>query len=148
MKFIKPMEVAREYRRSFVRDQYHPSGTWEYRAPGSLKRSPRANTSWTSTNLDHGFLDRCKEPVCRVNHPNPQMQRRGTEIRVSVMPWSRGSYLDIRQYMNGHGTGRGILLHLDIIKALLPNIIYAVRQMELEDTRDPKEITTVEVING
>lgn len=147
MRFIKPMEVWREMRRSFNHDS-GIAGRYEHRAPASLKRSPRANTAWVSHHLNHEFLDLCKEPVCRVNHPNPMMQRKGTEIRVSIMPWSRGSYLDIRQYMHGHGTGRGILLHLDIIKVLLPEIIMAVRRMEMEDTRDPKEITTVEVING
>lgn len=43
-------------------------------------------------------------------------------------------------------TGRGILLHLDVIKVLLPELIGAVRRMEMEDTREPEDIQPVRVV--
>jgi len=64
------------------------------------------------------------------------------------MPWSRGSYLDIRLYKLGGPTNIGILLHLDIMSAILPEIIAAVRRMENEDTREPDDKAEIVVNRG
>ena len=115
------------------------SGIAKYRVPkepGRNKRIQRSNF-WPGKRLDYEFLEKCKEVVCRVQHPTNYYQKQEVEFRVSIMSWSRGSYLDIRQYKRNKPCAVGILLHLDIISAILPDVIAAVRRMENEDVREP-----------
>ena len=142
MAFEKPNEV----RRSFAQD----SNIARYRVPkgpGKNKRVHRTNF-WPGKRLDYEFLEKCKEVVCRVSHPTGYYQKQDLEYRVSIMSWSRGSYLDIRQYKKDHPCAVGILLHLDIVSAMLPNIIAAVRRMETEDTREPEQKASPKVISA
>jgi len=105
-----------------------------------------ANGFWKKRkNLNFDFLERCKEIFCRIPHPNNMMRRRGVVYHVSKMYWSRAGYIDIRTYVRGTATGRGIFLHLDVIKAMLPELIAAVRELEAADNRDPETIQPVEV---
>lgn len=142
-------KTPKETKRSFAQDSRVRSYKVPYRSKVASpnKRMHRKKADfWPGNKLDYAFLEKCKEVVCRIPHPNAYYRHRGTEYRVTIMPWSRGSYLDIRTYVQGGPTGRGILLHLDIISAMLPEIIAAVRRMENEDGRDKK--TPVEVIRA
>jgi len=109
-------------------------------------------TAWPSTRLNYEFLGKCKELICRIPHPSRRYSHKGMEYHLSILPWSRGSYVDIRAHFirpeGAKPTGRGILLHLDVIKVLLPELIAAVRQMEMDDTRDEHLKTKVEVLYG
>lgn len=107
----------------------------------------RASNKWPRGKVNYAFLETCKEVVCRVIHPT-QFFRQSVqmEYRISIMPWSRGSYIDIRQYKLGGPTGVGILLHLDVIQAMLPELIATVRRMENEDSREPENKAKPEVI--
>jgi len=80
------------------------------------------------------------------------MKHKGTEYVLSIMPWSRGSYVDIRvHHLVGeklNPTAQGVLLHLDVVSALLPELIGAVRRLENEDTREPEQKAQVSVIRS
>jgi len=144
VKFTPPAEV----RRSFMADN---TGIAEKRTPHPnwQKRRPWKTNHWPREMLGYSFLERCKEVVCTVKHPTGWHKRRwNSEYRVSIMPWSRGSYLDIRLYKLGGPTNIGILLHLDIMSAILPEIIAAVRRMENEDTREPDKKAEIVVERG
>ena len=101
--------------------------------------------NWLDGRLNYEFLDRCKETVCRIVHPSGYHNKfkydgvTKMEIRLSIMPWSHGSYLDIRKYYGDKSTSNGILLHVDVMAAILPDLIAAVRKMEAEDTREPEQ---------
>ena len=143
MSFVRPAEI----RRSFASD----SAITRFRVPGYAykipkeKRVQRANF-WPGTRLDYEFLESSKEVVCRVKHPTGYFKHKGKEIRLSIMPWSRGAYVDIRYYTNGHQSPVGILLHQDILVALLPDLIATARRLEREDQREPDQKAKVEVV--
>ena len=145
MGFGKPQDV----RRSFAKD----SKITKFRVPAhSLhackeKRVQRTNF-WSGGRLDYEFLERCKEIVCRIQHPTGYYRHKKVEYRLSVLRWSRGSYVDIRQYHDGMPSPTGILLHLDIISELLPELVSTVRQLQLEDTRDDDKKAKIEVIRA
>ena len=108
-------------------------------------RMKRAN-NWPKDRLDYDFLERCKELKLRIIHPNKYLQHRDVEYRLAVMYWSRGAYIDIRKYCGGRGAAEGILLHQDIWKVLLPELIAALREVEMVDTRDPETVWPIETI--
>ena len=113
------------------------------------RRYPRKRTSggmWPKGCLDYEFLERCKEVLCRVKHPNMYFQHLETEYRFSRLRWSRGSYFDLRKYVFGRPTGSGILLHQDIWEVLLSEVIAGVRDAQFEDVRDAEQKQRVEVI--
>jgi len=56
--------------------------------------------------------------------------------------------VDIRQYQGGMPTPTGILLHLDVISELLPELIQTVRTLQLNDTRDDDKKAKIEVIRA
>ena len=103
----------------------------------------------SQTRLDYEYIESCKEVICRIPHPT-WSQRHGypKEFRLSLLRWSRGCYIDIRQYAGAQATSTGILLHLDVISALLPELITLVRAMEAEDIREPEQKAQVEVFYG
>jgi len=105
------------------------------------------NNNWPKGHLDYAFLERCKEVICRIPHPNNWFKHKDRHYRVSVIPWSRGGYVDIRTYFGDKSSGRGVLLHLDVIKAMLPSIAEAVHRLETQyDTREPGEAQPVTVV--
>lgn len=145
MAFSKPTEI----RRSFARDSNIAKRGPARKQPGEKreKRIQRTNY-WPGGKLNYEFLESCKEVVCRVKHPTAYMRHLDTEYRVSTMPWSRGYYVDIRQYKKGGPTSVGILLHLDVIAAILPDLIAAVHKLELLDDREPEKKAKIEVIQA
>ena len=120
-----------------------------YHVPVPKPNDKRRHTNhWPGTKLNYEALERCKEVVCRAEHPTAYYRHRKTEYRVSIMPWSRGAYLDIRMYKNGGPSPTGILLHLDVISAILPEIIGAVRRLENEDTRSEEQKAKIVVVHA
>lgn len=115
--------------------------------PAKNKRAHRTNY-WPGERLDYDFLERCKEFICRIPHPTGYYKHRKAEYRLSVLPWSQGAYVDIRVYLNGVPSSRGILLHLDVIKELLPELINTVRQLDNADVREPDKRAKIEVIRA
>ena len=113
--------------------------------PGIGNKRRQRHGNWFNGRLNYEFLNRCKETVCRIIHPSSFHKKwyykngSHTEVRLSILPWSNGAYLDIRKYFRGGAQPVGILLHLDIMSAILPEIIAAVRRMESEDTREPNQ---------
>ena len=137
--FTEPTQV----RRSFALDSAITSKL-KPRTKISEKRS-RRSTTWPKKTLDYAYLEKCKELVCSLKHPTQYFKYKDAEYRVSIMQWSRGSYLDIRMYKRGGPTSTGILLHLDVVSALLPEIIGAVQRMEDSDTRDEAQKNSLQV---
>lgn len=147
-------EGPQEVRRSFEKNQLKDYGQPPIET-AKKRRNPRKHVStnqWPQGRLNYKFLNRCKEIVCRIPHPTGHMRYKGAEYVLSIMPWSRGSYVDIRmQYLvQGvlHPTGQGILLHLDVINALLPELIGAVRRMDNEDGREPEQKAQIRVLRS
>lgn len=145
-----PQEVRRSFERNQLRDYGQPPIE-----TAKKRKNPRKHVStnqWPHGRLNYGFLNRCKEIICRIPHPTAHMKHKGVEYVLSIMPWSRGSYVDIRVHYSVNGqlqpTGQGVLLHLDVISALLPELIGAVRRMENEDTREPEQKAQVSVIRS
>ena len=142
----------REARRSFELSSYiRPPRLQRPREYRDDQRAPRLRRSraggvWTTRRLDYNFLERCKEVVCRVKHPNAYFQHVNTEYRLSIMRWSRGAYLDLRKYRNDLPSGEGVLIHQDIWEELLPELIAAVRRVQCDDTRESEQKQKVEVI--
>ena len=62
------------------------------------------------------------------------------------MRWSRGAYIDIRMYQQGSPKPMGILLHLDVMSAILPDLVMAVHKLEFEDERDQDKKAKIEVV--
>ena len=135
----------REVRRSFELSSYiRPPRLQRPREYRDDQRAPRLRRSraggvWTTRRLDYNFLERCKEVVCRVKHPNAYFQHVNTEYRLSIMRWSRGAYLDLRKYRNDLPSGEGVLIHQDIWEELLPELIAAVRRVQCDDTRESEQ---------
>src|SRR5438876_892758 len=92
-----------------------------------LKNSKRANRNqtdysgnhWPKTRLDYEVMEKAKILVDTVEYIRRERKRKPEagpwvkEIRVSILPWSRSGYMDIRFYIKGQSTGRGILCHID-----------------------------------
>ena len=112
------------------------------------QRMHRTNGNWPTNQVRYEVLEKLKEVVCRIQHPNLYFRHFKQEIRVSILRWSRGSYLDIRNYRNGSPTGVGILLHVDIASKLLPDIVGAIRRMELEDSREDTQKQRITVVHA
>ena len=113
------------------------------------RRVPKKRTAggmWTKNRLDYMFLERCKEIICRIKHPNKYFQHTETEYRFSRLRWSRGSYFDLRKYVYGQPTGTGILLHQDIWEVLLSEVVAAIREAQFEDAREEGQKQPVEMI--
>lgn len=140
MAFENPGDVRRTFERSSEALARRKSGA------AKLGKKSKKSNFWPRGKIDYDFLEKCKEVVCRVKHPTAMYKYKDIEYRVSIMNWSRGSYLDVRQYKKGKPTGAGILLHLDIINAILPEINAAVRRMDNEDSREPENKSKPEVI--
>ena len=144
MPFARPSEVRRSFSRDSAITRFRIPG-YAYKVPKE-KRVQRTNF-WPGTRLDYDYLERCKEVVCRVIHPTGYFKHKGKEIRLSVLPWSRGAYVDIRYYhKDGQQSPVGILLHQDIMAALLPDLIATVRRLGMEDQREPEQKAKVEVV--
>ena len=142
MEIPKPAEVRRSFAKGVkpvVRVGALPAGQ---RKMSRMHRTTR----WTGERLDYAFIEKCKELVCWLNHPSAMIRRKGRTIRLSVMPWSRGVYVDLRHYSGkGIPMAQGILLHLDIISKLLPDLITLVHRLEMEDQREPEQKAKIEV---
>ena len=143
----------------FIQKPGQPIKREFYGNPDIVTRKPRPGgkdkrrvqtkrTQWPTGRLDYEFMEKCKQVICRIPHPNKAQAHRGAEFRLSRMPWSRSEYIDIRTYVNGKPTGRGILLHFDIAKALLPELITLVQTLDVEETREPQDIQPVKLILG
>lgn len=130
-------------KRSFSND----SAIKKYRTPkppSSISRRTQRTNFWPGGKLDYEFLESCKEFICSVPHPTAYYKHKGREYRLSILRWSRGSYIDLRMYTaDGKPTPTGILLHIDIADKLLPEIVDAVRKMVLEDTREVSQRASV-----
>lgn len=147
MSFKTPQEV----RKSFARDNQITKDRPPPRIPKN-KRVQRTNY-WPGSRLDYEFLDRCKEFICRIPHPTGYYKNKGKELRLSSLSWGHGSYVDIRYYHRGRdgrvvGGPVGILLHLDMISALLPELVALVRRLEMQDPREPEQKASIEVLPG
>jgi len=141
MAFDKPADV----RNTFA----DPKIASRKRIRPKAQKNPRMRShKWPNKQLNYETLEACKEVVVRVRHPNTYYKHKNTEIRVSIMRWSRASYLDIRMYKNGISCGAGVLLHVDIASAILPDIVSAIRKMEMEDSREPEQKNKIEVIQA
>ena len=141
MDFARPADVRRQF-------SERTSAIMKRHIPVPKPNDKRRHTNhWPGSRLDYAFLERCKEVICRAKHPTAYYKHKDVEYRVSIMPWSHGSYLDIRTYQNGYPKPTGILLHLDIASAILPDIIAAVRQMENMDTRDVGQKSKIQVLH-
>ena len=138
--FNKPTESKRSFGRDSAIKKPRTSN------PAGGKRSHRASF-WPAGRLDYDYLESCKEFVCAIPHPNEYYRHRGSHYRLSILRWSRGSYIDIRQYTKaGKPTGAGMLLHIDVADKLLPELSDAIRKLVLEDTREPEKKTPVDVV--
>ena len=140
-----PAEIRRSFEGDGPTKFRHPKPISERKSPSG--RRIHKHNLWPGKRLDYEFLERCKEFICRVPRASGFMKHMDTEYRVSVIPWSRGSYIDIRMYRKNSPTGVGMLLHIDIASAILPDIVAAVRRAEELDTREPEQKTIVEVIH-
>lgn len=140
-----PYEKPHFPRRSFAEN------ITKFRTPNksTRKRVRSHNTNyWPGTRLDYEFLERCKELVCRVDHPTALYTHRKVNYRVSILRWSHGAYIDIRKYYGDTPRAEGVLLHIDILGELLPEISAALRQLQIEDVRDDDKKAHVEIIRG
>ena len=118
----------------------------KYRVPINGANPRRRTNHWPGKKLNYEALEQLKEPVCKIAHPTGYYKfSANVEYRLSKMRWSRGAYVDLRQYKKGHPTGVGILLHLDVILALLPDLVTLVRTMESEDFREPEQKAQISV---
>lgn len=139
MSMLRPAEVRRSFKAISV-----PRTPSRRRGPAWVGLS---TNSWPKgTRLDYEFLERCKEPVCRVLHPTAWYRHKQREYRISIMPWSRGGYLDIRMYGFGRPLKTGILLHQDVLEALLPDLIWAAKRLAEMDEREPEQKAKVVAI--
>lgn len=134
-------------RRSFARD----SGIVKWREPKTFTDPPKnrrmhRTNCWPGGRLDYEFLEKCKQVVCRIEHPTQFYKHKRAEYRVSVMSWGRGGYVDIRLYKQGFPSPTGVLLHLDVFQKMLPGLVEALRILEQEDTRDPDSRAHVTVL--
>lgn len=156
MSFIKaPVTIKRSFdssskirsRRYIISRESRPEARSGYIPRKLINKITRtAGGRWPKNLLDYDFLDRCKEVVCRIRHPNGYFQHKDTEYRLSILRWSRGAYLDIRKYVCGQPTGQGILIHQDVWEVLFPELQAALREVQSQDTRDPEQIQKVRVI--
>lgn len=141
MSFIqKPADVRRSFSGVGPRTYHVPRVN-----PAKIPRAHRTNY-WPGNKLDYDFLERCKEFICRIPHPTGYYKYKKAEYRLSIIHWSQGAYVDVRMYLNGGPTSMGILLHLDVIKEMLPDLVAAVRQLDNEDMREPNKKAKIEVI--
>src|SRR3990167_5927701 len=138
-----PAEIRRSFEGEGPTKFHHPKPIAQ--RSGQVRNRIHKDNLWPRKRLDYSFLERCKEFICRVPRASGFMKHMDTEYRVSVIPWSRGSYIDIRMYRKNSPTGVGMLLHIDIASAILPDIVAAVRRAEELDTREPEQKTVVEV---
>lgn len=143
MALRKPSAVRRSFERSSAIVNKHIPVP----KPSRNKRIQRTN-HWPGAKLNYEFLEKCKEFVCRIKHPTAFYKHQDSEYRLAIMRWSRGSYIDIRLYSKGTPRPMGILLHLDVVSAMLPDLIAAVRQLQVEDDREEDKKANVEVISG
>lgn len=140
MSLKKPSEV----RKSFAQDSKIAKYRIPRTPPARNKRIQR-NNLWPGNRLDYEFLEKCKEVVCRVKHPTAYYKHQDSEYRISIMRWSRGAYIDIRLYSKGSPRPMGILLHLDVISAMMPDLLAAVRRLQVEDDREESQKPHLEV---
>lgn len=150
---IKPFEKPSEVRRAFGRNSglskwYVPKAIYTQKTRSSKGVGKAGGSQWPTKRLDYEFLNRCKIMVCRVPHPTQFLSKMGVEWQINILPWGRGSYLDIREYRKGQSNPKGLLLHLDVMKAILPEIVQAVRQMELDDQREEFQKADVQVLKA
>lgn len=140
--FPKPSEV----RRSFAHD--NPIGLWKKAAvlrKSVPKRAHQGPPNKWPRQLDYEFLETCKELIASVPHPTNHLRRRKWEYRISRLRWSRGAYMDLRLYKDGHGTSVGILLHQDLLQAILPVMSRLEASMAMEDAREESQKAKIEL---
>jgi hypothetical protein len=97
-------------------------------------RKERSPNQWTRERLDYAQLEAAKHLVAAITYkevPPSKKSPKGylRELRVSVLPWSKAGYVDLRFYINGGSTGQGLLVHLDKWPALLAACIQADREV-------------------
>ena len=140
MPFEKPSTVRRSFARDSAPVEWRPTDeAIPFKKSKNVQTQATRKRHWPKR-LDYQFLEGCKEVICRIEHPTAYYKHPGmgrSEYRLSVMPWSRGAYVDIRMYRGGRPTARGILLHLDVAQVLLPELVRTIHRMEAEDTREP-----------
>jgi len=110
----------------------------------------KMNMKWKN-NHDYTLLNTVSIVHCRIPHPNPFMGRdgKGIEFHLREVPWSGSQYVDIRKCHTKTGYyGKGILLHYDVMKAMLPYLLGLMQELEARETREPEHIRKVEVFDG
>ena len=143
VEFIKPSVVRNTFERdSAVRIKNIPQASLKAKPN---KRIQRTN-NWPASRLNYEAMERLKQVYARAKHPTGWYRAQNSEYRVCIMPWSRAAYLDIRLYKKGKPGPIGILLHYDVISALLPYINHAVQAMAKFDTREPDKKAVIEVL--
>lgn len=135
---------------SDVRNSFAGKGPTKYHTPnlsGSREKRIQRTNFWPGKRLDYSRLEQLKEFVCRVKHPTAYYKRaKDAEYRVSILHWSRGSYLDIRMYYGGHPTAMGLLMHQDVASIIVPELFAALRTLEMNDTREEEQKAKPELI--
>jgi Transcriptional Coactivator p15 (PC4) len=117
--------------------------------PKAKAKPRKMNMQWKTPNkADYNALNAAMIVHCRITHPNPMMSKgRGVEYRLRELPWSEMAYVDIRKYYTRSGNyGKGLMLHYDVWKALLPHLLTLLRDLESRDHRDPQWIRKVDVV--
>jgi hypothetical protein len=101
--------------------------------PGKPKRARygdiTARNKWPRVKLDYEQLEKAKILIDIITLTSIPDKGYIKEVRVSIMPWSKSGYLDIRTYIKGKPTGRGILIHIDHISQFLSSVISAEREI-------------------
>lgn len=92
-------------------------------------RKPRNN--WTRKRLDYAALEAAKLLIGEVPYKSLAGGEFTKDIRVSVLPWSRSGYVDIRVYIKKRSTGQGVLCHMD----KWPGLFSALCQVDREIKR-------------
>lgn len=141
VRLLSPLDVRRSFSNDVAKIKQR-----KIARPKPKARQHNRSSLWPVGRLNYEALERCKIHIVSARHPSRFMKYRFTEIRVSLLPWSRGSYLDIRHYRRGSPTGVGILLHLDILSALFPHIQRALDEMRYMDSRAEGQKDEVELV--
>jgi hypothetical protein len=94
----------------------------------SRSQGPTNINRWRETAPSRWFaplIEQAKRLVAEIaKYPN-----RPETIRVSLFPRGHHTYADVRVYLAGKPTGKGLVIHLD----LLPQVIAALQQTLHED---------------
>lgn len=144
--FEKPDTSVHDTRRKGIL-----KGAVERRKPVPRVKPNKMNMKWKKPSADYSVLNTAAIVRCRIPHPNPYMGTvgKGIEYHLREVPWSDSQYVDIRKYHTRSGFyGKGIMLHYDVMKALMPHLLTLMRTLEANETRDPEYIRKVVVLDG